>query len=176
MNELSRSQGLPVLFTKFNYPPILLGHYSSYDSIKDAISNYLKGLAKRGLKCSFRELYSILNIPLFVTPSLHRNLITQICWEINDTEYRAGRPLIGVLLCSESAGYITGSGFFDLMDFPEFCDGLSLDRHNSTHQAAFFGVHANRVWIYWKKQKDKEEKKAAALQKRQTQGIPLEEN
>ncbi|WP_128547201.1 hypothetical protein [Larkinella soli] len=163
MNELSsRSHGHPALSRpKETYPDHLLGDYSSPQSLKEAISNYLKGLAKKGHKCTFRELYSALNIPLYVTYNYHRRLIGQICWEINDDEYRAGRPLLGVILCGESDGYITGKGFFDLMDYPEFCDGLTLDKTNKTHQAAFFGIHARRCWLYWSKQRKDEEKKAS---------------
>lgn len=175
MNELPNgSNQLPINFPNVEYPENLLGHYSNYQSIKDAISNYLKGLAKRGLKCSFRELYSALNLPLFVTYSWHRKLIGQICWEINNEEYQAGRPLIGVILCSETDGYITGKGFFDLMDSPDFCEGFVLDKENPTHRAVFFGIHARRCWVYWYKQRKDEEKRSAALQRRQTHGTALE--
>jgi hypothetical protein len=173
MNELSSPlQGHPALSRPFiDYPDDLLGGYSSYQSLKEAITNYLKGLAKKGLKCTFRELYSALNIPLNVTYSFHRRLIGQICWEINDEEYKAKRPLLGVILCGETDGYITGKGFFDLMDYPEFCDGMVLNKENRTHQAAFFGIHARRCWLYWSKQRKDEEKKAAAVQSHQTNGL-----
>ena len=170
MNVLSSSpkgQGHPALkHPVIEYPSYLLGDYSSYQSLKEAISNYLKGLAKRGHKCTFRELYSALNIPLFVTYNYHGKLIGQICWEINQEEYTAGRPLLGAILCGESDGYITGKGFFGLMDYPEFCDGMILDKMNKTHQAAFFGIHARRCWQYWSKQRKEEEKKAEAVQNR----------
>lgn len=171
MNVLSnRSNELPFEIKKVEYPVNLLGDYSNYQSIKDAISNYLKGLAKRGLKCSFRELYSSLNLPLFVTYSWHRKLIGQICWEINEEEYKNGRPLLGVILCSETDGYITGKGFFELMDYEQFCDGLILDKLNSNHRAAFFGIQARKCWLYWSKQRKIEEKKSAAVQSHQTNG------
>lgn len=150
-------------FIKCNsYPSDLLGEYPSYEAVKVAIKSYLIGLAKTGGKCTFRTLYSSLCLPLYVTYSFHRKLIGEICSEINGEEYAAGRPLIGVLLCSESDGYITGKGFFDLMQYPEFCEGFphGLDKEIKQHRAAFFGIHAQKCWLYWHKRKKAEEKAA----------------
>lgn len=170
MNVLNASPfGPSSNYSPVPYPNELLGDYRTYQDLKTTISNYLKGLAKVGSKCSFRELYTALNIPLNVTWSYHRKLISQICHEINEQEYLAGRPLIGVLLCAESDGYITGKGFFDLMDYPQFCEGFALDKNNKTHCAMFFGIHARKCWLYWHKQRKEDEKRAADIQRNQTQ-------
>ncbi|WP_123985248.1 hypothetical protein [Taibaiella soli] len=171
MDQLSSIPfGHPAFVRCTEYPAHLLGEYSNYQSLKEAITNYLIGLAKVGSKCTFRELYTALNIPLYVTYSYHRKLIGLICSEINGEQWLQGRPLIGVLLCGETDGYITGKGFFLFMDYPEFCEGFNFDKENITHQAAFFGIHARKCWLYWLKRRKDDEKKSEQIQKKQTGG------
>jgi hypothetical protein len=169
MNVLSKGPfGHSAFVRCTDYPTNLLGTYPDYKALKAAIRNYLAGLAKFGGKCTFRELYTRLNIPLNVTWSLHRRLIGEICSEINGEENMYSRPLLGALLCSETDGYITGKGFYGLMDYPEFCEGFTFDKENKYHRAAFFGIHAQKCWLYWLKQRKDEEKKAAETQRHQT--------
>src|SRR2546423_402244 len=108
MNHLSfHPFGHPAFVRCSNYPNQLLGEFQDYKGFKAAIKSYLIGLAKVGSKCSFRDLYTALNLPLHVTYSYHRKLIGEICSEINGEEFVLGRPFIGVLLCAETDGYIT---------------------------------------------------------------------
>jgi len=166
VNELSSNPylGHPAFLPCIDYPNDLLGNYPSYDALRITIRNYLAGLAKTGGKCTFRELYSRLQIPLNVTWAFHRRLIGEICGEINGEEYLAGRPLLGALLCGETDGYITGKGFYTLMDYPEFCEGFVFDKEKKHHRAAFFGIHAHKCWLYWLKQRKEEEKRAVEVQ------------
>lgn len=162
MKHLSNGPfGHPAFMPCKNFPQELLGNFSSYDHLKKAVANYLIGLAVSGGKCTYRELLSTLCIPFNLSLAHHRKLMGEVFGEINGEQYAQKRPLIAVLVCSESDGYITGAGFYNLMSYAEFSDGFTFNKEIDSHRAAFFGLQSRRCWKYWSQKKKYNDRKAA---------------
>jgi hypothetical protein len=158
---VTRPFGHPAFVRCTDYPINLLGEYPSYEALKEAISAYLVGLAKVGSSRTPQEMLVSLNIPLTVADSYHLELIDQVVSEINGDQYIKRKPLVGALLYGYEEGHIANTGFYSLMDYPEFCLGMPFNKADETHRAAFFGVHARACWKYWSGKRKYQERKAA---------------
>ena len=142
-----------------NYPDTLLGEYSSYQNMKEAIIGYLIGKARFGEKTTYLRIFADLNIPMKIDSESHHDYMFNILSEIDGEQCAKKLPLLSCLVGSKTNAYLGGSVFMRLMDIPEFNEGHLFDKNDKISQAMFWGVHIAKCWRYYAgKQKKYEEK------------------